>query len=252
LLIRPGAIGDFIVSLPALEFLRADYTEIWTTSANMSIARFADHACSIGSTGLDMLELGLAPESLFYRLSSFDEIVSWYGANRTRFIDAVANLPIRMLPALPPGSGQNATDFYLAQVGAPTGLDPRLPVTRGNGGFVAIHPFSGSPRKNWPLARFEQLATRLANVQWCTHTATEYRFPDLWDLANWLAGARIYIGNDSGITHLASAAGVPVVALFGPTDPAVWAPRRARVIRCDPISLLTVDEVEAIVLDCLR
>ncbi len=52
---------------------------------------------------------------------------------------------------------------------------------------------------------------------------------DLYHLASWLARARIYIGNDSGITHLAAAAGAPVVALFGPTDPSVWAPRGDRV-----------------------
>jgi ADP-heptose:LPS heptosyltransferase len=48
-------------------------------------------------------------------------------------------------------------------------------------------------------------------------------------LAGWLRSARVYIGNDSGITHLAAAAGAPVVAIFGPTDPAVWAPRGDRV-----------------------
>jgi ADP-heptose:LPS heptosyltransferase len=39
----------------------------------------------------------------------------------------------------------------------------------------------------------------------------------------------MYIGNDSGITHLAAATGVPVVAIFGPTDPTIWAPRGENV-----------------------
>ena len=55
------------------------------------------------------------------------------------------------------------------------------------------------------------------------------RIDDLYELACWLARARLYIGNDSGITHLAAAAGTPVLALFGPTDPAVWAPRGPNV-----------------------
>ena len=49
---------------------------------------------------------------------------------------------------------------------------------------------------------------------------------------NWPAGWRrrgLYIGNDSGITHLAAAVGTPVLALFGPTDPEVWAPRGPHV-----------------------
>jgi len=44
-------------------------------------------------------------------------------------------------------------------------------------------------------------------------------------LARWLAAASVYIGNDSGISHLAAACGAPVIALFGPTNPRVWAPR---------------------------
>jgi ADP-heptose:LPS heptosyltransferase len=52
---------------------------------------------------------------------------------------------------------------------------------------------------------------------------------DLYELARWLAQARLFVGNDSGITHLAAAVGTPVLALFGPTDPAVWAPRGPHV-----------------------
>lgn len=44
-----------------------------------------------------------------------------------------------------------------------------------------------------------------------------------------LGGAKLYIGNDSGITHLAAATGCKVLAIFGATDPRVWAPRGKRV-----------------------
>jgi ADP-heptose:LPS heptosyltransferase len=75
------------------------------------------------------------------------------------------------------------------------------------------------------------------------------RFDDLYELACWLAGASLYVGNDSGITHLAAAAGAPVVALFGPTDPAVWAPRgpRVRVVATgrpgEPMERIPLDRV---------
>ncbi|MFN0106091.1 MAG: glycosyltransferase family 9 protein, partial [Bryobacteraceae bacterium] len=52
-----------------------------------------------------------------------------------------------------------------------------------------------------------------------------HRFDSLYDLACWLMGASLYAGNDSGITHLAAAIGVPVVAIFRASDPAIWAPR---------------------------
>ena len=77
------------------------------------------------------------------------------------------------------------------------------------------------------------------------------RFDDLHDLACWLAGARVYIGNDSGPTHLAAAVGTPVVALFGPSDPAVWAPRgpRVRVAAAPTLEAIEVTEVENLVWD---
>jgi ADP-heptose:LPS heptosyltransferase len=48
-------------------------------------------------------------------------------------------------------------------------------------------------------------------------------------LAAILSQCHLFIGNDSGITHLAAALGVPTIALFGPTDPYVWGPRGKKV-----------------------
>jgi heptosyltransferase-3 len=97
------------------------------------------------------------------------------------------------------------------------------------------------------------LAQRLAMpVRWCAGPEEELdgavRFTDLYELARWLATARVYIGNDSGITHLAAAAGAPVVAIFGPTDPAVWAPRGDGVrVVSGKLEEITVEEVLAVV-----
>lgn len=238
LIIRPGAIGDVIVSLPAMEHLKSRYTEVWSTEAVRPLIRAADRTESIAATGLDLLELGLASPALLRRLEGFDDIVSWYGSNRDEFRDAMRPFPVRFLDALPAGNKLHAVDFYLSQVGAPLGVAPHLDVPRIQGSFVAIHPFSGSPRKNWPLTRFRELADKLDRpVEWCAGPEEELaearRFESLGDLAAWLGSASLYVGNDSGISHLAAAVGVPVVALFGPTDPAVWAPRGAcvRVVR---------------------
>jgi heptosyltransferase III len=235
LLIRPGAIGDIITSLPALECLRGSYTEVWAPSKVLPLLTFADARRSIASTGLDLLELNMAPDGLVERLRSFDSIVSWYGANREEFRAAVADLPVTLLRALPP-SADHAVDFYLAQarsLGAPEGEPvPRIRVPRGEGRFAAIHPFSGSQSKNWPLANFRAVADWLEQrtaVRWCAgpEDALEdaVRFDDLGQLAQWLARARLYLGNDSGISHLAAAVGTPVVAIFQASDPQVWAPR---------------------------
>ena len=244
LLIRPGAIGDFIVSLPAMECLRDGYLEVWAATPNVALACFADRARSIASTGLDLLGVSDPPESLVVELRGFDSIISWYGANRPEFRESVAalGLPFIFLRALPAESqAQHATDFYLDQVRTLAACVsdgvPRIPLHVEKEDYAVIHPFSGSAKKNWPLDRFRALAARLQHimpVRWCAGPEdppmeNAIRIDSLYELASWLAKARLYIGNDSGITHLAAAVGTPVLALFGPTDPAVWAPRGPHV-----------------------
>src|SRR5581483_5412551 len=124
----------------------------------------------------------------------------------------------------------------------------------GHGSRVAaLHPGSGAPRKNWPAERFAGLAGRLIGAGWCVRAIqgpadgeavnamleslapslrSEIRVVipnDIDDLAATLATAGVFVGNDSGVSHVAAALGVPTVAIFGATDPAVWAPRGARV-----------------------
>ncbi len=227
---RPGAIGDTVVSLPALESLQAQ--EIWAPAQNLPLLRHLGECRSLISTGIDSLVI---PEATLRRLSEFDDIVSWYGSAREDFRQQVAALPFRFFPALPAAEcSTHAVDFYLRQVGAPEGAVPRLPVERRDEGFAVIHPFSGSARKNWPLAQFCAVAEHLPMpVLWCAGPEETLdgaaQFADLGDLGHWLAGARVFLGNDSGIAHVAAACGVPVVAVFGPTDPSVWAPRGNRV-----------------------
>jgi lipopolysaccharide heptosyltransferase III len=263
LIIRPGAMGDFIVSLPAMECLRCEYLEVWASAPNVALARFAHRARSIASTGLDLLELAPPDPRLLETLRGFDSIVSWYGANRAEFREVVAHLelPFRFLTALPPkGYGTHATDFYLAQVRqvvdcAGDGV-PRIACPAVRAGFAAIHAFSGSRKKCWPLDRFQELARRLAGrmpVEWCAGPEDDLpgavRIDDLYELACWLATARIYIGNDAGPTHLAAAVGTPVVVLFGPSNPRVWAPRgpQVAVAAAPAIESITVEQVESLV-----
>ena len=249
LVIRPGAIGDFIMALPALECLRADYLEIWTAGPNVPLARFADCVRSIASTGLDLLGITEPSGRLLEELRSFDSIVSWYGANRPDFRELVGSLglPVTFHCALPPlESTMHAVDFYMQQVGGGPGAIPRIRCEEKRENFAVIHPFSGSPGKNWRLEKFRTVAPsleRVMPVRWCAGPDDPplegaVRIEDLYELACWLAGARLYLGNDSGITHLAAAVGTPVLALFGPTDPAIWGPRgpNVRIARFEPLT----------------
>jgi ADP-heptose:LPS heptosyltransferase len=116
------------------------------------------------------------------------------------------------------------------------------------GRFVAIHPSSGSPRTNWPLKGFERLARLVERDGWPLVwvegeadglvvkelaglvPAPVARGLSLPVLSGLLSSASLYIGNDSGVSHLAAAVLAPTVTLFGPTDPRSWAPLAATVV----------------------
>ena len=247
LLIRPGAIGDFILSLPALECLRGHYTEVWCASPNVPLSRFAERARAIAATGLNLLGIAEPPPALLEDLRTFDSIVSWYGANRDDFREHVHSLglPFTFFPALPT-AGCHAADFYLAQARTiaecrSDGI-PRIAVpAAARENYAVIQPFASSPHKRWPMEKFREFAAALQpemRVHWCRGPQDPplegaVEMENLYDLACWISRARLYIGNDSGITHLAAAVGTPVIAMFGPTDPEVWAPRgeQVRVVR---------------------
>jgi ADP-heptose:LPS heptosyltransferase len=148
-------------------------------------------------------------------------------------------------------SSLHAVDFYLQQVGGYGGAMPRVDYPRGDGEFIAIHPFSGSAAKNWPLDCYRAVAASISlPVHFCAGPEetleSAMRFDDLHDLAGWLASARVYAGNDSGISHLAAAVATPVVAIFRTTDPTVWAPRGPHVI---VLREPTIEEVASAIRD---
>ena len=247
-----------------MERLRGTYTEVWAPTPVLPLFQFADRVRSISSTGIDLVGIpGVdPPEHTLAALRGFDSIVSWYGSSRPDFRKAVAHIgvPFEFHPALPAGDGRaHVVDFFLRRAGAPCGGAPRIAVEPRPHDSIVIHPFSGSPRKNWPMTKFRALSERLGHdydVDWCVAPGEQLpgavKIADLLELASWLAGARAFIGNDCGITHLAAAAGARVVAIFGPTDPNVWGPRGDRVrIVAGALEDLPVDDVVSAVTDLL-
>ena len=119
------------------------------------------------------------------------------------------------------------------------------------GGFIVLHPGSGSSRKNWPAERFAELARRARDelgvaIAVALGPAEEERAAELQSvlapvaqvwfdrsplalLAGVLSECAGFVGHDSGVTHLAAACGAPTVAVFGPTDPGIWGPRGEHV-----------------------
>jgi ADP-heptose:LPS heptosyltransferase len=109
---------------------------------------------------------------------------------------------------------------------------PSIPCPHAPRTFAAIQPFGSSSKKQAPLELFENLAQRLSEsmpIQWLR--GPEDRLPgaihiaNLYELACHLRGARIFVGNDSGVAHLAAAVGAPVLTVFPSGDARVWSPR---------------------------
>ncbi len=112
------------------------------------------------------------------------------------------------------------------------------------GNYAVIHPGSGSAAKNWPIDRFVKLSFMLKerglDILWITGPAEDCaapgagqgrtaHSPSLSALVHVCASCKLYVGNDSGVSHLAAAAGAPTVVLFGPSNPKVWLPRGKNV-----------------------
>jgi ADP-heptose:LPS heptosyltransferase len=230
------------------------------------------------------------------RLAAHDTIVSWLGARDPAFRGHLAALQgagrqvvvARGTPG--PDAARHAAWHFLDTL-APLGpLPDALPPVRlaagpaerawaadwlaargGPVGPVVLHPGAGSPVKVWPglLALGRRLVARgLAVVAVTGPAEPEARIPGahlardltLRQLAALFECAAVFVGHDSGLTHLAAVVGCPTVALFGPTDPAVWAPvgRAVTVLagpgspESDPWRGLDPDRVEHAVLERAR
>lgn len=277
LILRGGALGDFIVTLPALATLRKRWPDAEIELVGYpSIARLALDAGMVNKVtslhGANIarffsLKPEFPPEQASW-IRSFDFVISYlhdpdgavvnnlylagaravlYGSPMVRDRHAVDQMlrPLENLALYAQGSSvelpvsetERAMGRSLAE--AYSGKEP----------FAVIHPGSGSPHKNCPLDNYLALARSLRAEQGL-HTifltgeadaavAGELSriAPDLphctgLDLAQakcLLSASSFYAGNDSGITHLAAALGIPMQVYFGPSDPSLWAPRGKHV-----------------------
>ncbi|MCG2593426.1 glycosyltransferase family 9 protein [Ramlibacter sp. XY19] len=109
-------------------------------------------------------------------------------------------------------------------------------------GYVVVHAPSMWPYKQWPIEHFRKLIGLLeragrqvvltggpgagdrAAVASLAGSAIDAGLLDFNQVAGLLRGAALYIGPDTSVSHLAAACGVPVLAIFGPTNPQRWAP----------------------------
>ncbi len=257
LVVHSGGIGDFILSCPAIAALSAEAPiELVGVRSRLDLAvewGFARTAYDFDAVDFSTAFTNPSPRLREF-LGAFDRAVVWMRDDGpiTRAFRACGVARVDTYPGLPPDAWPgHASEYYLSCLGLEASCTPPHWPLSSTGSFgqdydIVIHPGSGSPKKNWPLERFLELADALRaserNVAWVLGPAERdfemhrslgdidlVQASSLVKLAHRLSKAKLYIGNDSGITHLAAALGCPTIAIFGPTDPAKWGPIGAHV-----------------------
>jgi ADP-heptose:LPS heptosyltransferase len=278
--LRPGA-RRVLATAPRLAALLADSAYVEATGALDALA-------------LHRLFTADGDAAALARLAAHDTIVSWLGAGDPAFRGHLAGLDgadgrrVIVARGVPGAGGTRHAAWHfldtLAVLGPlPEALPPvRLaagPAERAWAGAwlearavaagpVVLHPGAGAPAKVWPglAALGRRLIGRGLPVVAVTGPAEPgagipgahaARHLTLRELVALFERAAVFVGHDSGLTHLAAAVGCPTVALFGPTDSAVWAPVGPAVLvlagaaarESDPWRGLDPDRVERAVLD---
>ena len=316
LVIRGGAIGDFLLTLPALGLLREAFPqvrlEILGYEHIVSLATsggYADAARSIEYAALAGFfnPKGTLDSELSTYFASFQQIISYLYDPDGFFAGNLRRCGVKNLIEASPKvdvEGDHAARqlaqplerlaLYLHDDGELLlNLAPShqafaahfLRDTADGHPLVAIHPGSGSERKNWLPERWAEIGrflldragnqrVRLLLVGGEADGRTLAELRAAWlptaaegevlvaeglplpDLAALLARCSLFLGHDSGISHLAAAVGTRCVLLFGPTDPDIWAPPHpgVRVVRApdatlSTLSVATVREAVAAALD---
>jgi heptosyltransferase-3 len=118
--------------------------------------------------------------------------------------------------------------------------------------YAVIHPFASAPEKQWPADWFIEVM-RTLDLEPIVIGAPADDFSafaqfrcvtgPLEQTKQILSGASLFLGNDSGPAHMAAAFGVPVVVLYGSSDPVVWAPWRTRSVTFTGLQTTTTKQV---------
>jgi len=277
LVIRGGAIGDFILTLPVLAALRQQFP-----SAHLEVLGYP-HIAQLALAGglVDRVQpIEARPLATFFArngelsedqrdyFSEFNIIVSYLYDPDDIFHENVARCSPAQFIAAPhrpdEREGTHAAQVFLNPLTRLAIFDadpvPRLKLAAGQtdgkadltgGPILALHPGSGSERKNWPEANWAELLSRvvaetdarillvggeaegerlhrLAAGLPSARCAIAQSLP-LVELAARLSSCVGFAGHDSGITHLASALGLPCVVLWAETNEELWRPTGERI-----------------------
>ncbi|OGL38654.1 MAG: hypothetical protein A2042_04075 [Candidatus Schekmanbacteria bacterium GWA2_38_11] len=279
LIIKNGAIGDFLLSLPTFHSIRMKfpeaYIEIMGNSEIIKLVEdrfYADKGISIEISGFSnfFIKDGNLPDSLVNYFKSFQKIFTYLNDKDGTFANNLSKAGVKEVypfEILSPELFQEHAVKEFSKILNPSDIglvteEPKIFLNESDRQFasnffrshfglfagksyIAIHPGSGSTKKNWPLKNFIELSEQLLKNSICNilllsgpaeeksvnfseiakiDGIIEVKDLSLHELAAILERCDLYIGNDSGITHLSAAVGIPTIAIFGPTNAKIWGP----------------------------
>lgn len=250
LICHRGALGDFLLTWPALYLLkeilpdyhflglgRPEYMRLAISFGlldscfDMESTRMLDFFC-----GRAIPPEIASPDGGVLWLSDAQKIVN--------LLQKTAPLPVISIPPFPTRR-IHISRYYCSSIQSrfpiniPKNLSECFPLKKTKGDYALIHPGSGSSAKNFEPKLYCDLADELRR---CGHQRIGFivgpaeenidksYFGGEWiempenieALANLLAGAELYIGNDSGVSHLSGILGIPTITLYKITDPKIW------------------------------
>jgi heptosyltransferase-2 len=278
LVVRGGAIGDFIMTLPAMGALRERWPDAHIEVLGyprvlelVNGRHYADAVRSIDARPMAgfFIPYSILDPALMEYFGGFNLVVSYLFDPDSIFAGNVRRCGAKQVIEASPRPRELPAAAHYCKPLEPLAIYVADPCPRlypseadraaaarylealGDQLIAAIHPGSGSEKKNWPVERFaavarwlaDELAMQLlivegeADARAVTQLAsalaprpvTLARGLALPALAAVLQRCAIFVGNDSGITHLAAAVETPTVALFGPASFPIWEPRGERV-----------------------
>jgi len=251
LICHRGALGDFILTWPSIFCLRKALPLYHFIGIGRT--EYMRLAISFGllDTFIDKESAGLLDffcgKSIPEKIGSPHGAVLWLteGQKVANLLKKPASLPVVSITPFPEEQTHLAEYYCLAlqshfPITIPQELSDCFPARETEGQYALIHPGSGSPGKNYSPQFYRVLAKELRQscypeVGFIFGPAEEEKMnaedfagewierpKDVEALAGLLSGASLYIGNDSGVSHLAGFVGTPTIVLYKTTDPKLW------------------------------
>lgn len=257
MIIREGSLGDTILTLPVFQTLRKNGFKIEFLGRREFLGLLLKLSCIDGGIPSDSYLLSPIfsknfdiPQKIIDYFKKFDLIISYTHPSEilTENIKKIASCKLIVHPPFYKNLKIHISDYLLSpfeNLFSNIERTPQVKIRKQKGKYLVIHPGSGSKIKNWPVENFLSVYEYFQKNAFILLGPAESEQVPFWEskagkekliinpewdkLIEIMENTDIYIGNDSGITHLFASAGIKTVAIYGPTDPKIWGPRGENV-----------------------